>query len=186
MDCPVAGVAGRSAQSKLGPGIKIDDSINNPPAQLAKHWPGSKAAMLFERARRQAQVHGSIGRADKAGRNWDIRGIHRQAPRSIGQAGPVPPNAEGYGAEEKCRGSDRLSGGTIDTPPGARLSDKAGEAPESAVDHARRVGDEAPGLALLVRSPPVLARKSRRVWKDDAKGNVAHGRADGNGIGDGE
>ena len=104
----------------------------------------------------------------------------------IGQAGSVPPNPAGYGAAETLTGSDSMGVVTIDTPPCALKSDEAGEAPKSLVNHAHGVGDETPGLALFVRCPPVLAVKPGRVWKDDPEGNVAHGCAASNGIGDGE
>src|SRR3546814_5185542 len=76
--------------------------------------------MLLEGARRQSEMHGSIGGADKAGRDRGNGCIHGQAPGGLGSTGAVPPTEAGNGASGTRAGSDRLGGSLIVTPPSAR------------------------------------------------------------------
>src|SRR3546814_11269628 len=79
-------------------------------AEFGKDRDGAGAAMLLEGARRQSEMHGSIGGADKAGRDRGNGCIHGQAPGGLGSTGAVPPTEAGNGASGTRAGSDRLGG----------------------------------------------------------------------------
>src|SRR3546814_17800831 len=84
------------------------DRINDAPAEFVKDRAGAVAAMLLEGARRQSEMHGSIGGADKAGRDRGNGCIHGQAPGGLGSTGAVPPTEAGNGASGTRAGSDKL------------------------------------------------------------------------------
>src|SRR3546814_4244478 len=65
IDHALARIAGRFAQTLFGPIVEVADRINDAPAEFVKDRAGAVAAMLLEGARRQSEMHGSIGGADK-------------------------------------------------------------------------------------------------------------------------
>src|SRR3546814_5750478 len=120
IDHALARIAGRFAQTLFGPIVEVADRINDAPAEFVKDRAGAVAAMLLEGARRQSEMHGSIGGADKAGRDRGNGCIHGQAPGGLGSTGAVPPTEAGNGASGTRAGSDRLGGSLIVTTPSAR------------------------------------------------------------------
>src|SRR3546814_11407582 len=97
IDHALARIAGRFAQTLFGPIVEVADRINDAPAEFVKDRAGDVAAMLLEGARRQSEMHGSIGGADKAGRDRGRGGLHGQAPGGLGPQGAVPPAEAGNG-----------------------------------------------------------------------------------------
>lgn len=76
----IAFVRRGTARAKLCPGIKIDDGIDDPPAQFPKDRPGSVATMLFKSARRQADMDRRIGRFQEARRRCMRDSVHNDPP----------------------------------------------------------------------------------------------------------
>src|SRR3546814_12475471 len=109
-----------------------DLRINDAPAEFVKDRAGAVAAMLLEGARRQSEMHGSIGGADKAGRDRGNGCIHGQAPGGLGSTGAVPPTEAGNGASGTRAGSDRLGGSLLVTQIGkASCRERGGQYVES-------------------------------------------------------
>lgn len=173
----LAGIAGRTAQAQFSPGVEIGKRVDDPPAELAVDWPGAVAAVLFERASGEPEMHGSIGRPQETSYNWSGSGIHGLAPLGFEHSGGLPLVAEINGEAQAFGGSDRMGGAFIVTPPHSHshraASGVAQELAVAAIHKAAGFGNQPEHMAAFTRSLPVRPGKRAMIWHDQVKCDIA-------------
>lgn len=174
MDHAFARIAGRAAQTEFGPGIKIGDRIDDPPAELAVDRSGAETAMLFQRAGGQAQMYSGVGRPQEPGYDGGGSGIHGLAPLAFEGSGELPLVAGSNGEVGMRKGSDRMEGEKTVTP--CEKLAVAKQLAISAVHHPARCGDEPERMPTLVRPFPGRADERDMARVDEAVGEVMHSR----------